>query len=507
VSRSPRRALPLCVLLGLGLGLGLGTPACSRRSAGGKPPEPLHGDAVWFADGIAGDDASAEESLLRFRCAAVFLPARRIAASGAAWSGSDAPAPPKPFSRIPVVLVVGADEDPLAARPEEQQKKFGAFLAREISAALARGAAFGPVRGVHLDLPFSAATAEAHATALREARSLASHELSFRPNSASPAAGGIPLSWSLRWPPPADEKEREAVRELVSRTDGLVAFVFGGEDSADPGLTDSLGKLWWAGYSPAGGGVIRKASGETGGHVDEGALEAFTNDPRLDLLQEVPWNEGRGWEFSLRARRNVAAENRTLAPGDSVVFALPSLADMVARFGEDRARRRFHRGRVVVFRGHSDARRLFPTAAFEDVVAGRPTVPGLQLWIQPAGGGLLRLQAENPTPHASVVSRVQNWIEVDLSPARVGDVETGGFERWEAYDSTGSSVSPGRASRVRLFETLVAPLERFEPARLRVRGRLPSPCCRVRIHLAAATGAEVVTDWALPAESPKSADR
>jgi hypothetical protein len=92
---------------------------------------------------------------------------------------------------------------------------------------------------------------------------------------------------------------------------------------------------------------------------------------------------------------------------------------------------------------------------------------------------------------------------VDLSPARVGDVETGGFERWEAYDSNGRPVSPGRASRVRFFETFVAPLERFAPARLRVRGKLPSPCCRIRIHLAPATGGEVVTDWALPGETPR----
>jgi hypothetical protein len=484
--------------------LAVSCASCAKRTAGPKPPEPLHGDAVWFADGVAGDDASLEESLVRFRCAAVFLPVRRIAASGAAWSGSDAPAPPLPFSRIPVVLVLGADSDPLAGVPEERHKKFGAFLAREMSAALSRGAAFGPVRGVHLDFPFSIATAGAHATALREARSLLSHDLSRRPNAAPSPAGEIPVSWSLRQPPPAGEKQRETLRALVSRTDGLVAFVFGGDDSADPALTDSLGKLWWAGYSPSGSGVIRKASGESGGRVDESALETLTNDPRMEFLQELPWNQGRGWEFSFRARRKVAAGGGTLDPGDSVAFALPSLSDMVARFPEDRAGRRFNRGRVVVFRGHSDARRLFSSAALEDVIAGRPTVPGLRLWIEPAGGRLLRLQCENPTPHASVVSRVQNWVEVDLSPARIGDLETGGFERWEAYDGSGRPVCPGRASRVRLFETLVAPRERFEPARLTVRGNLPSPCCRVRTHLAAATGGEVVTDWALPAENPEN---
>jgi hypothetical protein len=497
MSRARWSALALCLLLACGA-------ACSRRSVGPKPPEPLHGNAVWFADGVAGDDSAIEESLLRFRCAAVFLPARRIDASGAAWSGSAAPAPPQPFARIPVVLVVGADSDPLAGRSEEEQKKFGAFLAREISSTLSRGAAFGQVRGIHLDLPFSGETAVAHATALREARSLLSHELARRAKAGSSAAAETPVSWSLRKPLPADKKQREALRALVSRTDGLVAFVFGGDDSADPASTDSLGKLWWAGYSAAGGGVVRTVTGDTGSRVDEGALDSLTNDPRMELLHELPWNEGRGWAFAFRARRKFEVQGSSVAAGDSVAFVLPSLADMVARFPEDRAGRRFNRGTVVVLRGHSDARRLFPTAALEDVLASRPTVPALRLWAEPAGGELLRLGAENATPHGSVVSRVQNWVEVDLSPARVGDVETGGFERWEAYDSNGRPVSPGRASRVRFFETFVAPLERFEPARLRVRGNLPSPCCRIRMHLAPATGGEVVTDWALPGESPKS---
>jgi hypothetical protein len=102
---------------------------------------------------------------------------------------------------------------------------------------------------------------------------------------------------------------------------------------------------------------------------------------------------------------------------------------------------------------------------------------------------------ENSTPHASLVSRVENWVDVELSPARVGDVELGGFDRWEAYDENGRPVTPGRATRVRLFETFVAPLERIEPARLRVRGNLPAACCRVRTHLSAAGGGEVATDW------------
>jgi hypothetical protein len=114
------------------------------------------------------------------------------------------------------------------------------------------------------------------------------------------------------------------------------------------------------------------------------------------------------------------------------------------------------------------------------------------------GSRLLRVGAENASPHASAVSRVESWIEVDLAPARVGDVEPGGFDRWEAYDGKGLPVSPGRASRLRFYETFVAPFERFEPARVRVRGNLPSPCCAVRVRVAPASGGESQTGWALP---------
>jgi hypothetical protein len=475
-----------------------GAAGC-RKAAGPKPPAPLHGNAVWFADGIAGDDAAIEESLLRFRCAAVFLPARRIAGAGAAWSGLDAPAPPQPFARIPVILVIGADADPLAGRSDNERKRFGSFLAGEISSVLARGAAFGTVRGVHLDIPFSADTAAAHADALRDARSRVwSRDLARRGKAPPLPAEQTPISWSLRQALPADEKEREAVAKFLSRTDGLVAFVFGEHDAADPAQADSLGKPWWAAYESSGGGRVRRASGEVANVVDEGALDRLTNDPRMELLQELPWNEGKGWAFSLRAKRGLETDGGSVAAGDSVAFQMPSLADMVARFPEDAARRRFHRGRVVVFRGHSDARRQFSTAALEDVVLGRPSVPKLRLWTESEGGGLLRVGGENAAPHGSVVSQIQNWVEVDVAPARVWDVETGGFERWEAHDDHDRPVTPGRASRVRLYETFIAPLERFEPARLRLRGSAPSPCCRIRTHFVPATGGEVVTDWALP---------
>ncbi|HEY3170168.1 MAG TPA: hypothetical protein VGK08_04120, partial [Thermoanaerobaculia bacterium] len=375
---------------------------------------------------------------------------------------------------------------------------FGAALAREIAAALTRAPAFGLVRGVHLDVPFSAATAAAHAAALQEARSRLSHLLSREENPTSRLAREVPLTVSMRRPPPTDEKEQKAVRAFASRTDGLVVFAFGDDNSADPSFADSLGKPWWAGYASATTASLRTGSAQTGAVVSESALDALTDDPRTELLQELPWNEERGWEFTLRARRNLSAPGVSLSAGDSVSFAEPSIAEMLARFRSDTSGRHFARGHIVVFAGGSDADRVFPVAALADVLAGGRPVPQLKVWTAAEGSRFVRLGAENAAPHASLVSRVQNWIEIELAPARVSDVDLGGFDRWEAYDEHGRPVSPGRATRVRLYETLVAPLEMFEPARLRVRGGLPSPCCRMRTHLAPAAGGEVATEWALP---------
>ena len=118
-----------------------------------------------------------------------------------------------------------------------------------------------------------------------------------------------------------------------------------------------------------------------------------------------------------------------------------------------------------------------------------------------------QLEIVNRSHQATVVSRVANWIEVDLSPARPSEVQLGGFDRYEVYDAAERPVSPGRATRVRLFETLVAPMETVTPARIVVRGSLPAGCCRFRLHASAASGGETTTDWSAPPPTPTPAPR
>ena len=495
-----RRLLAVALVLTVAAGA-----ACSRRKGVAKGTPPIQGDSVWFADGVGEGDAAIGDALAQFRFAAAYVPARRFE-GGATGAGVDLPSPARPLTRIPVVLVVSATEDPLAGADEKRGKEFGAVLAREIAAALARESAFGSVRGVHLDVPFDGASAQAHGAALKEARSRLSHLLG-RSEKTGPPARDVPITISMRKPAPADEAQQKAVRALVSRSDGVVAFLFGDVgDAADPDFVDSLGKPWWAAYGSATRGVVRRSSGDPGAAIDEGALDPLTDDPRTELVHELPWNEQRGAEFTLRAARPLVVPGATLAAGDAAVFSQPSLPELVNRFGKDTSRRRLARGRVVVVGGASDTGRLFPVAAIADVIAGRPPVAELRGSAVAEGGRLVRIGAENPTPHGSVVSREQNWIEVDVSPARVGDVELGGFERWEAYDERGRPVTPGRATRVRLYETYLAPYEQLEPARLRVRGGLPGGCCRIRTHVASAAGGEVARDWGMSSEASATAN-
>jgi hypothetical protein len=459
------------------------------------------GDAVWFTDGIGTADSAIEETLQRVGISAVYLPARRITPEGV--PSLEPPAPPRPLERVPVVLVVDASSDPLAGADEKRGREFGGVLAREVAAAARRQASFGHVRGVLLDVPFTGATAPAYAAALREARSRLSRLLE-RGEGAGATARVLPILISMRRKAPAGEKERKAVRALASRTDGIVAFVFGDDNEADVTFVDSLGKPWWPAYASATRGAVHRSAGEAGVPVAESALDALTDDPRTELLHELPWNEDRGWEFTLRATRGANVSGVSLSAGDSVVFVQPSLADLIGHYRTDTSRRVLARGRILAVAGGDDAGRLFPVAALGDVIAGRRVAPELRGSIQTDGSRAVRVGAENPSPHASLVSRIQNWIEVDLSPARIADVELGGFDRWEAYDERGRPVSPGRATRVKLYETLVAPFEQLEPARLRIRGAPPADCCPVRTHLAPAAGGEVATDWASPAERSKA---
>jgi len=455
---------------------------CSREReppAGRKLPA---GDAVWFREGIAGEER-VEETLERAGISAVFLPARRMGLEDGRWVGQALPPPPAPLRRVPVFLVVTAEpafEQALTAAGETGAPMLGGAVSRSVQETLAERNRFGRVAGVHLDLPFGEAAAGAFAKVAEVARKQLPSELA--------------LTLSLRWSP--GEEARERLARVAG--DAWAAFVFGGPVSAEVIAVDSLGALWWAVYSPGAHGARKGPDGSSLDAVSDAHLSLLTDTPNVELAHDLNWREEAASAFVLRPRVRVTGGGLSFEPGDTVTFRQPSISEMLYRLGADSAGRRSLRGRIIAFDGASERERVFTLEALADVLTGRPLDPEIRVAVEGKGPGPIAVGAENLAAHASVLSRVSNWVEVDVPTGGIRDVQSGGFDRYEVYDAAGSAVSLGRATRVRFFETLVGPREAIEPARIFLRGPVPPNCCRRRSHLLSAAGKERVADWAEP---------
>jgi hypothetical protein len=287
------------------------------------------------------------------------------------------------------------------------------------------------------------------------------------------------------------------VRPMADAADAVLGFVFGRGGGSEPAALDALGRPWWAGYAAAGGGERRAAGGEISGAVSERWLDALSGHPRVDFENDLSLADASTVAFHLTARAPVRLEGLELAAGERVEWKAPAVSELIALLGSALAGKHRALGRVVVFEGASETDRMFPIAAFEDVLLGGALTPALDVTTQASKRAVL-VDAVNRTPHASSVSRMSNWVEVNVAPGHPADVQVGGFERYEVYDAAGRPVTPGRGTRVRLYETLIAPREAITTARILVRGALPSPCCPHRAHVVADTGAESAGDWIAP---------
>lgn len=455
--------------------------ACAREKSSRARPIPA-GDAVWFSEGLGADQPQIEEIIARGGFAHVFLPALSISLEGGAWKAGAAPAPARPFAALPVVLVVQAGSDFESALSAGSEEGAAAAIGRGLRAVMERRAAFGRVEGVLLDLPF------AEGAALRLG-TLAGKLRAFLPSD-------LFLASSLRFAP--TEKQREDFAKPFGSVDGFVAFVFGeGGALADPITTEALGKPWWAAYAPAARGGWTDASGRRLGALTDKSLRELTDDARVTLGNDLALRQEGISGFIFRPSAPVETAGVTLSPGDQVSFRQPLVSELLYRFGSDLAGRHRVRGRLVVLDGLSDADRIFTLSALSDVLLGRPMVPDLRVSVTAEPSGL-RVFAENRSAHASVVSRTANWVEVDVPFGHIRDVRPGGFDRYEVFDAAGRPVTPGRATRVRFYETLVSPQERIEEAAILTRVRPPPDCCRFRSHVLAASGAELAGDWIAP---------
>lgn len=467
------------------LSLLLALSACRGATTSGKDAgrSVPRGNAIWLADPAAAGDAGLEDRLQKLGAAALFLPAGEARLAGGGLEFLPDPQPPRPITRVPVVLVVRSGPAALASEGGVAAEVAGPALAKALAPALAASGGFGRVAGVHLDFPFSVASSERGA------------ELVAAIKRALP--GNVFVSISIR-ASPGSEEERKSLEPLAAEADALAAFVFGPEGRADSAAIDALRRPWWAVYGAAARGR-RLPSGEP---VSEAHLDTLSGDARVDFENDLSVDDAAVTGFHLTARAPVRLDGLTLAPGERVTFRLPALPEMIFQLGANLAGKRFVLGRILLFEGAVDADRVFPLAAFEDVLLGRSLAPVLEVSVQPAGNRAVIVEAVNRGPHASMVSRVSNWVEVDLAPGHAADVALGGFDRYEVYDASGRPVTPGRATRVRLYETLIAPGETISPASIVVRGGLPPGCCRHRLRLIAAAGPEAATDWTAPPPTP-----
>jgi hypothetical protein len=466
---------------------GCGKGSHDRNAAAERLPR---GDAIWLTDPAAAAEPGLEGQLQRLGVAAVFLPAGETTFDRGRWALREKPEPPAAAARPPVVLVVRAGPEltsALTSSAELDLEPAGRALAGSLSRDCAADGPWGRVIGVHLDFPFAFAAAARYA-ALTEAlrRGLPS---------------GIFVTASMRRAP-ANSDEIKQIQPLLDTVEGLAAFVFGVGDRANAAAVDALHRPWWAAFDTRAVGTRTPAGGGSASAVSEEYLDHLVGNPRADFQNDLSVADPSVTAFTLEARGPIPLEGLTLAPGDRVAFRLPTLSEMLYQMGSAMAGRRFALGRLLVFGGATETGRVLPVAALEDILLGRPLLPVLQVDVSPEGRTALSVAAANRTWHSSTVSRLANWVEVDLGSAHPADVQPGGFDRFEVYDREGRPVTPGRATRVRLFETFVAPMETISPARIAVRGSVPADCCRYRTSVISASGREAAGDWSAPSPTP-----
>ena len=466
------------------LALALSMLACGGQGRSGPRSLPA-GDAVWFSDGLGAAEPEAQAVLSRGAFAHAFLPAMSLRKQGGAWKASVAPPPTRPLAGIPVVLRVDSDPEFASALSPGAEEALAGAIGEGLGRLLAARGAFGKVEGVHLDLPFSASTAETFGALVGKLRSRVPPDLF--------------LTGSLRFAPA--EGQAEDLRKRLAPLDGLVAFVFGEGTSADPISTDALGKPWWAGYLAGARGEWTDAAGTPRPALGEKFLRALTDEARVPLRHDLALNQEGVAGFLFQPAAPVEIEGSTFGAGDLISFHQPLVTELLYRFGSDLAGRKLMKGRLVVMDGSSESERIFTLAALSDVLLGRPLLPELRVSVTPDTTGV-RVEAENRSMHASVISRTTNWVEVDIPSNHISDVQPGGFDRYEVFDAEGRPVTPGRATRVRFYETLVGPQERISGAAILLRGRPPADCCRFRSHVLAASGTELAGDWSAPPVAP-----
>jgi hypothetical protein len=436
-----------------------------RNLASRRKAQAPTGVAIEFRDSapvLTGDEVA------RLRTVGVhslFLAAGEVAPSGGGVEWTEV-APPKAPSVFPVTLVVTARE-PFGAAIASDPDSFARSVSIHLRKALEAAERYGKIDGVHLEIPVEPTDDHAYAEAVRKLRAL--------------LPPGLRISVALYRT--AGPEERKAERELVGAADLVVVYAFGRIPQADsPGIpahadahtVDSYGVPMLIGFVPGGSATVADAGGDTRGVLGDSILNALSEDSRFDfsfgsVLSGEPENV-----YIFTAERDCRLESLSLRPGDTVTFRLRSAADLLNAVGESLTGRRNALGSLFVLSGVGGGQSLLGFDVLEDVLLGRPVQPQFALTLadQAEHRGEMRFAVSltNQKAEFSALSRLNNWIDVEIQGGTLVDARNGGFDRFELLDARGGSASPRNARHVRFFENFIAPGEHIVSGPILVRG-------------------------------------
>ena len=194
--------------------------------------------------------------------------------------------------------------------------------------------------------------------------------------------------------------------------EAMVAFCSAG--GARDRMREWLGRAWWSRRSIRRAGTVRNGS-EVGCRARSRVLLKDERRPPRASVTMLPRESGRGRRSRSLARGGCGSA--FFAARAPVVFSRPWLRISSARLGVRCGRRRVV-GRLSRPLGESDpyAGRCFPS--------GRsPCVPGRRRSAMRGLRGattVRRLRIGRRSVASACPMRLQNWIEVDRSPVRVG---------------------------------------------------------------------------------------
>ena len=205
--------------------------------------------------------------------------------------------------------------------------------------------------------------------------------------------------------------------------------------TCDPATTDALGQPWWAGYAPRAPASGRAPAANRAGRSRRDRSRALRTIRASTSGTICPSREASTVAFHFTAHAPVVTRRAwSSRPATRSRSKRPAISELLFQLGSDPHRPPPRPGPRRAVRRRVGGRAPVPVAAFEDVLLGRSLAPVLEVSTQ-GDGRAVTVEAANRAPHASSVSRVANWVEVDVAPAHPADVQVGGFDRYEVYDA------------------------------------------------------------------------